>query len=77
MADLIIALRDDEPIGVVMALADKLDTFMEVTEAEADNALLSAPVVSPPQESTGAPLDGYCAICYHPLDACRHCDGEK
>jgi hypothetical protein len=37
------------------------------------DALLSAPVVSPPHE--GAPLDGYCAICYHPLDACRHCDG--
>jgi hypothetical protein len=27
----------------------------------------------PPVE--GAPLDGYCAICYHQLDACRHCDG--
>lgn len=29
---------------------------------------------SPPETSGGASLDGYCAICYHPLDACRHCD---
>jgi hypothetical protein len=27
-----------------------------------------------PLQSTGAPLDGYCGVCYHALDQCSHCD---
>jgi hypothetical protein len=30
----------------------------------------------PPEEKRPAGSFGYCAICYHPLDQCRHCDGQ-
>lgn len=28
------------------------------------------------EETPSAGSFGYCAVCYHPLDACSHCDGR-
>lgn len=29
------------------------------------------------EETATKALTRYCAICYHPLDACSHCDQER
>jgi hypothetical protein len=48
------------------------DQTQRAYHAALDALIAAVRAEQPPPHSTG-PV-GYCAICYHPLDQCSHCD---